>query len=68
MGPAPTPGAALLLLLWLKREAKKALQGEGKGLLWDVQGSFEQMIKAEFSQLKQARSQIRKARTGARVV
>jgi hypothetical protein len=33
-------GARLLLLLWLKREAKKAVegQGQGQGVKWEVQG------------------------------
>lgn len=31
-------GAALLLLLWLKGEAKKALQGEGPGVMRQVTG------------------------------
>jgi hypothetical protein len=31
-------GAHLLLLLWLKREAKKAVQGQGPGVKWELQG------------------------------
>jgi hypothetical protein len=33
-----TNGALLLLLLWLKREAKKALAGQAPAALWDVRG------------------------------
>ena len=71
-GPALTAGAVLLLLLWLKREAKKALEGEGKGALWDVKvmasllddmhPSIKQITETHLSQLKEAHTQISKAR------
>jgi hypothetical protein len=54
----------LLLLLWLKREAKKALQGEGGGALWDVKElllremdpCMKQIIETHLAQLKEART------------
>ena len=67
----------LLLLLWLKREAKKALRGEGGRALWDVRGlhldqvhaSMKQIIETHLAQLEEARTQIHKARAaGGRVV
>ena len=74
--PGLTQGAALLWLLWLKREAKKALQGKGQAALWDVKGlylehlptSMQQIAETQLVQLSEARTQIRKARAGARVV
>ena len=68
-----TQGPMLLLLLWLKRQAKKALQADGEGVLWDVQGlrlnhmnpSMMQIADTALAQMKDARSQIRKARGGA---
>ena len=75
-GPVPTVGTVLLLLLWLKREAKKALQGEGEGCLWDVRGrpldekhaSMEQITETHLLQLKEARTQIHKTRAGGAVM
>ena len=72
----PSEGGVLLLLLWLKREAKKALRGEGEGALWDVRGllrrdmnpSLKQITETHLAQLKEARTQIRKARAVGAVV
>lgn len=68
-----TAGAVLLLLLWLKRETKKALEGEGAGVLWEVKGltsehmhdSMKQITETHLFQLAQARKLIRKARAAA---
>lgn len=64
--PGITEGAVLLMLLWLKRETKKALLGEG-GVMWDVDGlhdhqihdSMKQITETHLAQLKEARSRVR---------
>ena len=68
--PSLTAGAVLLLLLWLKREAKKALQGDGEAAKWDVQGlrpdgkhtALKQITETHLTRLEEARTHIHKAR------
>jgi hypothetical protein len=75
-GQSFTGGAMLLLLLWLKREAKKALQGEEEAALWNVPRLYpdqkhitlKQIIETHLTQLKEARMQIRKARAAGGAV
>ncbi len=60
-------GALALLLLWLKREAKKEAEGQGPGVVWDVRGlhgmnipvSAKAMVSHCVAQLEEARARVR---------
>jgi hypothetical protein len=64
--PGLTVGALALLLLWLKREAKKAVDGTGPAAVWEVRGLIgmtlptfaENMASHCLNQLKKARERL----------
>lgn len=65
LGPTTTlsNGALLLLLLWLKREVKKAVEGQEAAVTWEVEGlPFEEMQYAVGETARNCFAQIREAR------